>query len=39
MPEGLRPEGMVECPRGDKTRALEFEKGKERKFLFWVSNN
>ena len=31
MPEGLRPEGMVKCPRGAKTREPKLEKGKERK--------
>ena len=31
MPEGRRPEDMVECPRGAKTREPKLEKGKKRK--------
>ena len=29
MPEGRRPESMVECPRGAKTGEPKLEKGKE----------
>jgi len=38
MPESRKPEGMVECPRGDKTREPKLERDEEREFLFWVSN-